>query len=558
MPRTKYPIAALGNDEVTQALMKLPDETLQRIQLSFPLFSHASTTVKQTDSDGFPVYGTYAESERDLRELRKQCWNKFTKNPQIGSHVRDIMGRMAGWGFGFYSDVPEIQDAIDEVMEDPRNALYENFPKFVGRAEIEGELFLMLTAHEDGFVEVDFISPDSLQGADKGSGIIFHPIKQTMPLFYNIRFEKTNRALNTENLLVPSINIAYFPELESSVKEHSDYDPKKLKKSKSSDSKFKKIGGYYRFIVRWDRSMLTRRNISHIRTTLEWLNYYEELKKYEIDHKKSSGAYLWVITMEDVRAFRSWLALTADQRSSTGILQPKEPGGTLVLPPGMKLEVQNPSLPSISDQDTDIMQMVSSGLNKPQDMMLGDYKSTYASVKAAHGPQGDRINDDLSYFKTFLTYNFWRPVLFLKSITSKFKENRRVEEVIDYTGDPDSEDGLQPVTRKVQKPSYKLVETALPVSRLEDIESHAKAMLGVKHGSLIDTLGIPAEEVAKRLGFYNYASLRKKRSTEERVFPKTQATVDQDKEMEIQKQKTKPGDQEKRQEDDKKKTSESE
>jgi len=536
MPRTKYPLAALGNDDVAHSLMKLPDDTLRQIQFSFPLFSHASATVKKTDSDGFPVSTSYNEGEYDLRNLRKQCWNKFEKNPQIGSHVRDIMGRMAGWGFGFYSEVPDIQEAIDETMEDPRNALCENFPKFVGRAEIEGELFLMLTIHNDGFVEVDFISPDSLVGADKGSGIIFHPVKQTLPLFYNVQFEKTDKLLSSEKLLVPSINIAYFPELENAVKQHSAYKSDKLKKSKSNNKKLEKIGGYYRFIVRWDRSMLTRRNVSHIRTTIEWLNYYEELKKYEIDHKKSSGAYLWVITMEDVRAFRSWLALTEDQRSSTGILQPKEPGGTLVLPPGMKLEVQNPSLPSISDQDTDIMQMVSSGLNKPQDMMLGDYKSTYASVKAAQGPQGDRINDELSYFKTFLRYNFWRPILKLKSAATNFKENRRVDDVIGYEGDPEGEDGLKPVIKKVQKPAYKLVSVSLPVSRLEDIESHAKAMLGVKHGSLVDTLGIPREAVAERLGFHNYPSLRKLHALEQYLYPKDKMTLDQEKAQEIEEQ----------------------
>jgi hypothetical protein len=61
------------------------------------------------------------------------------------------------------------------------------------------------------------------------------------------------------------------------------------------------------------------------------LNYYENLKKYEIDHKKSAGAYLWIVTMEDPRAFRAWLALTDEQKRKTGIAAKKTPGSTLVL-----------------------------------------------------------------------------------------------------------------------------------------------------------------------------------------------------------------------------------
>jgi hypothetical protein len=540
MPRTKYPLATLQNTEVTKALARMPDDLLRKIQFSFPLFSHAKTTIKATDSDGFPTTAPLSESTFDLKKLQEQCWNKFEKNPQISSHVRDVMGRMAGWGFGFFSAVEEIQVAIDETMEDPRNALYDHFPKFCGRAEIEGELFLMLTVHDNGFVEVDFIAPTMLVGGDKGSGIIFHSMKQTLPLFYNVKFG-TNSA---SEVLIPSINIAYFPELEEDAKKNSSYKKERLEKSRPNSGnrklkkKVEKIGGFNRFMIRWDRGFLTHRNVSHIRTTIEWLNYYEDLKKYEIDHKKSSGAYLWVIEMEDVRAFRSWLALSEDERKTTGILQPKDPGGTLVLPPGMKLRAENPRLPSISDEDTDIMQMVSSGLNKPQDLVLGDYRSTYASVKAAQGPQNDRINDDLSYFVNFLKYGFWKPIFFLKSIVSKFKETRRIEEVVDFEGDPDSEKGLKPITKRVVKPSYKLVQIALPVSKLEDIESVAKSMLGVKHGSLVDTLNIPREEVAKRLGFYNYPSLVKQHATEQQRYPKTQAAVDQETAQEEQKKAT--------------------
>ena len=516
----------IAGDEAAQYLNNLSDEMLSTF--SFPLFSATSAIARSTeivDEDGFPnVNQNYLW---DLHKLQEQCWNKAEKNPWINSHVRDIMGRMAGWGFEFYSKIPDLQKTIDEIVDDPRNDVYQNMPKFCARAEIEGELFLMFTLHKNGFVEIDFLSPSMIRnGGDDGSGIIFHPTKQSFPLFYYTNFPNQHNASGTEQALIPSINVCYFPDLEKEARDHPAYDSTKLKYAKARKSNthpYDKTNGYFRFIVHWNKGFMTKRNVSHIKTTIEWVNYYESLKKYEIDHKKSSGAYLWVIEMEDVRAFRRWLQLSEEDRKKTGIMQPKDPGGTLVLPPGMRLNVQNPKLSSISDEDTDIMQMVSSGLQKPQDTMLGDYRSTYASVKASQGPQGDRINDELHYFKLFLIYDFWRPICYLRSLArDDFKYKRRVKEAVDF------DENKNPIMENVQKPVYKLIDICLPMSRLEDIESIAKALLGSKHASVVDTLGIPREKVARRLGFNNYIALRKEKAAEDENLPNTLSAFDQE------------------------------
>jgi len=64
-----------------------------------------------------------------------------------------------------------------------------------------------------------------------------------------------------------------------------------------------------------------------MRTTIEWANHYENLKRYEIDHKKSSGSYLWVFSFEDPKAFKTWLSLSPEDRAKTGVYQKKTPGG---------------------------------------------------------------------------------------------------------------------------------------------------------------------------------------------------------------------------------------
>jgi len=205
--------------------------------------------------------------------------------------------------------------------------------------------------------------------------------------------------------------------------------------------------------------------------------------------------------------------LSDDERAKTGIMQPKSPGGTLMLPPGMKIECINPNLPTISDADTDIMQMIMAGLQTTQDTMLGDYRSTYAAVKAAQGPQSDRTNDELAYFGRFLQFHFWRGIFFLRSVVDKkFKQEYKVERTIGFKNGKEK-------YKKVNRKTYKLLDITFPTSKLEDLESTAKALLGSKHGSVIDALGIPRSEVAQRLGFTHYATMRKEKATEDKVYP---------------------------------------
>ena len=523
------PAEALLQEETVHYLRSVPDEILRTF--SFPLMGGSLSKIVK-DEDGFNA--VTEKNLQDLHELQQQCWLKAETNPQISSHVRDTMGRMAGWGFEFTGQLNDIQKDIDEICEDPRNAIYQNMPKFCARIEIEGELFLCYTLHDDGFVEIDFISPSSVRGGgDKDSGILFHPTKQTFPLFFNVHFDnaRSNHRLKDKQALIPSINICYYPELEEAVKDHSSYREDKLRYAKADDPNrepYKSMNGYRRFMVHWNKGFLTKRNASHIKTTIEWVNHYETLKKYEIDHKKSSGAYLWVIKMEDLKAFRGWLAMSDAERKKTGIMQPKDPGGTLVLPPGMTLECINPKLTTISDEDTDIMQMVSSGLQRPQDVMLGDYRSSYASVKASQGPQGDRINDELHYFRLFLTYDFWRPICKLRSLAkSDFKYIRSIEEVVDFKN-------KENVKKRVKKEVYKLIDICFPTSRIEDIEAISKALLGSKHASVVDTLGIPRDLVAKRLGFSNYRFLRRAKALEDEVLPDTLSVSDQESAQEKQ------------------------
>jgi hypothetical protein len=501
---------------VTSALSKLDDDELMSLRMIMPWQQDAVANPSEKDEDGFSINAMDSPEHRE--QLQRACWNKFNQNPFVGTAVRGQVGRLTGLGFEITSEISEIQEVIEEVTLDPRNGLYTNWSKYAGRAVIEGELFLLLSLHEDGFIEVDFIDPTNISGGGE-DGIIYHPDKSTFPLFYFVSKDTTKGISETSTMLVPSINIGYYPELIKIAKKQEGFSEAQTKSSKSSKNTFNKIGGYRRFMVSWDKSFVTRRNISYLRTVLEWLNHYENLKKYEIDHKKSAGAYLWVIEMEDPKTFRTWLSLSDEDRRKTGIMAKKTPGSTLVLPPGMKVTAQNPKLPTISESDTDILHMVTGGLNEPEDVSTGQSKGTFASVKASRGPMSDRMSDEIAYFERFLRYDFYRPVFFLKSKISDFPETFKQREAVDFKSQ-------KPVFKDVDRKPESLIDITFPVSEVNDAETRARAYLGVKHGSVYDTLGIPNDYIAKKLGIGNYRKMRLQQATEEDRYPELEPPVD--------------------------------
>lgn len=493
-----------------EGIDNLTDAELLACQFTVPWQSDLAT--ESVDADGFSTMSSIGAAYT-REKLQQVCWEKFNTSPHVNTAVRGQVGRLTGWGFDISSEIFEINQVIQDIEYDPRNRLYNYWPKFVGRSNIEGELFLLLSVHTDGFIEVDFLDPAIIQGGEN-DGIIYHSSKSTLPLFY---MTKSNGTTN----LIPSIFLARYPELHADAKNNKDYSKGSIKNSLGSSRIFKKMGGFNRFIVAWDKSFITHRNVSYLRTVLEWLNFYENLKKYEIDHKKSSGAYIWVVTMEDPKAFRIWATLTDEDRRKTGIMAKKTPGGTLVLPPGMKMTAVNPNLPKISEADTDILHMVTGGLNEPEDISTGQSKGTFASVKASRGPMSDRISDEIAYFDRFLKYDFYGSIFFLRSKVTNFPTEFKIRKAVSF-------EGKKPKFKNVPiKPEF-LIDITYPESEVHDAESKARAFLGVKHGSTYETLGIPNTLIAKKMGLGNYKKLRLEHATEEDKYPELLPTLDQE------------------------------
>jgi len=511
----------LSTEEVNQLIDEMPDEVLSQIQFTMPWQSSATASEIERDGDGVPLNAENI-TKHNLAEVQKNVWVKFYENPQLNTSVRGQVGRLTGKEFECSSEILEIDEIIREITFDWRNRLYDNWPRYVGHSIINCELLLNLTVHTDGFIEVDFIDSQYVSTSD----IIYHPTKSNFPLFYGVRPSKQAgegsllSGVSDDIVYIPSIFVAKYPELAKIARKSADFDEKKVVKPPHSRRLYKKLGGFHQFIVQWNRGFGIKRSvISHLVTIIKWLNHYENLKQYEIDHKKSSGAYVWVFRITDSKAFKIWMKMSDEEKRKTGILAKKTPGSSLILPPGIEVEVKNPNLTSITDQDNDILEMVSSGLNEPGDIMTGSAKGTFASVSATRAPMSDRISDEIASFERFLKYDFWHSVLFLRSQMTAFPFEYTVEDVVDFKKG-------EPVKKQVVKKAYEFVEVNFPVSQMIDFEAITKGLLGVKHGPVSETLGIPNKEIAKRLGINNYGRMRQKHALEKEKYPELVYSVD--------------------------------
>jgi len=197
----------------------------------------------------------------------------------------------------------------------------------------------------------------------------------------------------------------------------------------------------------------------------------------------------------------------------TGILAPKTPGGTLMLPPGFKLVCHNPKLSPITNQDEDIKEMISAGLNVPKDVMTGSSSgTTYGGAKLSRGPVSDRTSDQQVDLERWLIHSFWRGVLWLNSKVTGTPWIVKEERAYKF------ENG-QPKFKKVDVPLHRTIEIGFPQSAMDDLDNRTKALLGVKHGPLTKTLGVSNASVSRKLGFSQPTKERLLLATEEKQFP---------------------------------------
>ena len=151
---------------------------------------------------------------------------------------------------------------------------------------------------------------------------------------------------------------------------------------------------------------------------------------------------------------------------------------------------------------------------------------TYGGVKVSRGPLSDRVSDSTEMLHRFLVYHFFRAVFFLKSKTIKLPLTFKQKKAVEFTADG------KPKFKNVSTPAHELVEVDFPVSEVSDLESRSKALLGVKHGSLIDVLGLPPSMISRKLGISSYRAKRLQAETEKEVYGELMTSAQSEANME--------------------------
>jgi hypothetical protein len=480
--------------------------TISRRDMVPRAFSYVDATeVKQEDS--------YSRTK-----INSEAWKKYILDPYVSRSMNDLVGRVCGEDFGFWSKEYQIQTWLDEIIYDVRNELYGAWDGHVIRKLVENELFLTFTVDStNGFVEIDVVEPGLIEGDDNinmEGGFIFHPRKRTLPVYYRVKNVVNSNVQNY--LVIPSIYCAYLPGLEKDILKSKatgiEWDTLQVDPAveAATGGKLK----YKTYMVSWRTGVREiRRAVSNLRTVFEPLEDYKEAKKWRFEYMKALCTYFIFYSFEDVKSWLRWAALSDEQKRATGLAQRLNPADRLFLPPGVEAKIQNPQIPSLSGQDEDLLKMISSGIRQPYDMLSGDLKGpTYASIKGSRTPYMDYISDLREMVRRFYRYDFWKGIFFIKSkFDSKF-EYFSYKEVVGF------KEGKEDKKYVTYHPED-LVEMTFPQSSNEDIAANANALLGSKRGSVSYHLGIAKEDISRKLGFNNFHRSLLKSATERLQYP---------------------------------------
>ena len=92
-------------------------------------------------------------------------------------------------------------------------------------------------------------------------------------------------------------------------------------------------------------------------------------------------------------------------------------------------------------------------------------------------------------------------------------DDSEVEEAVRF------ENGKE-IFEKVKKAPQFLIDVQYPISETLDLDERTKAVLGVKHGPLSETVGVPPSKAAKMIGIGGYGRNRLQKATEDKKYPK--------------------------------------
>jgi len=461
--------------------------------------------------------GDAKDSRPEWRELQKKCWDKYRSFGPINASVNSKADYTAGAGFDVYSSNQEINSFIRELWFSHHNQLFARIVGWMVRMQAEVELFLLLMIDEEGRIKVRVLEPSRIKGSpdDQNTGLVTHPTDATETLFYYYK---------DGDEIIPDINIAYNPDLEKLVKDEIDQDKLKTSKARKNRARFKKIGGYNRFVIHWKNLtgiMEYKRDTSSIAAILEALNLYWNAIKWQLDHKKAQTAYAIEYKFDDSAAGKmAWLlfkGMTDTEKAKAGYTSALTPGAKLFSAPGITVNIKNPNIQKMDGENRDIMNVAGAGARSPQDMFQGDSgNATHSALKSSRPPLEQEIENMQYKLKNFVKYVLLRGCFHIASQFGNLSESFKKPVVIREFANGKIKRSIE----EIDVEPCELVEVNTPHVRFEnDMRGKASAFLGNNHEGLISH-GVSEKRAAKSMGINDMERERDEAFMEEMMYGK--------------------------------------
>lgn len=471
-------------------------------------FTTNATTI-DTTTQYFAVdskYPTAKSPDKNWRALQNLAEEKFKTSGPLLRTVTLKSDLTSGAGFKVYSMVKEINEYIKLLFGHHKNLLYEQCIGWMSRIQVS-EVFVLISLDETGFSTIRALEPANI-GTGQQPGLFVDPDDVTSTLFYQ-------HYAGTTVELIPDawclLDPAGFKEATSRlIASGQGFDPALISTSTKGGGVFSKVGGYRRFVMHWKNLSCIReylRDTSAVSTALEWLSLYENSQKWKLDNQKALAAYAYVFSWEDTPAGKigalAWNKMTTEEKLKTGLLSAYTPGSKVFLPPGMKMELKNPSLPSLTGSNLDIFTLAGSGVGIPSDIFVGSTAdSSYASIRATRPIFNIEIDNLQHKFEMFmrrlLRVCFAAKMafggVFLSLGLQPFRLIPSYEEEWEVEKDSKGVPTDRVVTIKVEP--VEKIKFSFPDPGLEtDLQSKANMAMGSKHAGLLG-MGISPDRLA--------------------------------------------------------------
>ncbi len=466
-------------------------------------------------------------------ELQDLTYKQYREFPYIRSDVDRKVNMVTGKNFGFSSYIPDIDEFLEEEVYDHRNLLWWRMPGWIVRMLVEGELFILVTVQPDGFCVFNIIEPSYVTGALDATGIWSDPGNVLLPLYYNIK----DLTSGGDGEIIPSINHIYDAGYDK-VDLGESFKRELLKGSQLLDrGKYKALGGYSRFVIHWNNLNgvdEAKRDTSFLRAVLKYVNFYQQSILWSMDYRKSLASWSQEVKFSDdafgQKAYRLWSKMTDEERLATGLTRPPAPGDRVFSMPGMSINTVSSNQGKMgSGESVDLRNMLVSGMDAPPDVVTSDLsQGNRSSSQQTRSPYADTAEALQVKFERLFKFGLWAHIFKIKSLMDdSFREDIKIDSPIDFMEEKESSDvagaPLKDVkkakTQKRKRKAFHFVDVTFPVLNIQDMEGLATGLLGSKHGSVIETLGIPPSLVAERMGFKGYRKLRLQHALEEDQYP---------------------------------------